>query len=44
MNQLAYKYKEESLIQEPDLEEIYQEVDVVIDKVFIKVKSGNTPK
>lgn len=39
MNELAHKYKEEEAIQVPDLDEIYRDVDTLIDNVFVNVRS-----
>ena len=36
-------YKADELIQVPDLQEIYQDVDTMIDKVYVKVHSGKSP-
>lgn len=39
MNELAHRYKEEELMQVPDLEDIYRDVDALINNVFINVRS-----
>jgi hypothetical protein len=43
MNEIAHKYKENDLIQEPDIDEIYREIDVMIDKVYVKLTPGSAP-
>ena len=40
MNDLANRYKEEELIQEPDINDIYREIDVFLDKVYVKIQPG----
>ena len=37
MNELATRYRETELLQEPDLNEIYREVDVVLDKIYVNL-------
>ena len=40
MNELAHRYKETELLQEPDLDDIYKEIDVYLDKVHVKIAPG----
>lgn len=40
MNDLANRYKEEELMQEPDINDIYREIDVFLDKVHVKLHPG----
>lgn len=37
INQMLYKYKEEDLLIEPDLEDIYRDIDIVLKKIAVKV-------
>ena len=37
INELLYKYKEYDLLVEPNLEDIYSEIDMVLKKVAVKV-------
>lgn len=37
INQLLYKYKEYDLLVEPDLKEIYSEIDMALKKMVVKV-------
>lgn len=37
INQLLYKYKEYDLIIEPDMRDIYNEVDIALKKIAVKV-------
>ena len=37
INSLLYKYKEEDLMVEPDLEDIYSEIDIALKKISVKV-------
>lgn len=37
INDLAHQYKEADLLQEPNLEDIYNEIDIAINKIGIKV-------
>ena len=34
---MLYKYKEEDLLIEPDLEDIYKDIDIVMKKIAVKV-------
>ena len=36
MNSLAHKYKEEDLLVEPNLNDIYNEIDLAMDKISIR--------
>jgi hypothetical protein len=40
LNELAYKYKEEGLMQVPDLDEIYRDIDILISKVNVNYSSS----
>lgn len=40
MNELANRYKEEELLQEPDINDIYREIDIFLDKVHVKIHAG----
>lgn len=37
INTLLYKYKEYDLLIEPDLSDIYNEIDIALKKVIVKV-------
>ena len=37
INSMLYKYKEEDLLIEPDLEDIYKDIDIVMKKIAVKV-------
>ena len=37
INEMLYKYKEEDLLIEPDLEDIYRDIDIVLKKIAVKV-------
>ena len=37
INSLLYKYKEYDMLQEPDIEDIYKEVDICLKKITVKV-------
>lgn len=37
INNLLYKYKEYDLLVEPDLSDIYNEIDIALKKVIVKV-------
>ena len=37
INSFLYKYREEELLEEPNLEDIYSEIDMVLKKVAVKV-------
>ena len=37
INEMLYKYKEEDLLIEPDLEDIYKDIDIVLKKIAVKV-------
>lgn len=37
INGLIYKYKELDLLEEPDLEDIYAEIDIALSKVGVRI-------
>jgi hypothetical protein len=37
INSLLYKYKEQDLMVEPDLEDIYREIDIALKKISVNV-------
>jgi hypothetical protein len=37
INSLLYRYKEYDLLVEPNLDDIYQEVDIALKKIAVKV-------
>ena len=37
INSLLYKYKEYDLLIEPDIKDIYSEIDIVLKKIAVKV-------